>query len=40
MFEKIASRENFIRLITVLLIASIAILAFSILSEYLTDAAR
>ena len=33
MFEKIASRENFIRLITVLLIASIAILAFSILSE-------
>lgn len=33
MFEKIPSRENFIRLITVLLIASIAILAFSILSE-------
>ena len=39
MFEKIASRENFIRLITVLLIASIAILAFSILSDS-TDGRR
>ncbi len=33
MFEKIAGKENFIKLITVLLIASVAILALSILTE-------
>lgn len=33
MFEKFAGKENFIKLITVLLIASIGILALSILTE-------
>ena len=33
MFEKIAGRENFIKLITFLLIASIGILAISILTD-------
>jgi hypothetical protein len=33
MFEKIKGKENFIKIITVLLIASIAILALSILTE-------
>lgn len=33
MFEKIAGKENFIKLITVLLIASVGILALSILTD-------
>ena len=38
MFEKLTAKENFIRLITVLLIASVVILALSILTE--TDDGR
>lgn len=39
MFEKLTAKENFIKLITVLLIASIAILALSILTDS-TDGRR
>ena len=38
MFEKLTAKENFIRLMTVLLIASVVILALSILTE--TDDGR